>query len=104
MPGVDWVRVGPDGVRRQDLRAQLVTDDGETILFRYDNALIRATGTFLDALAEGRETAFEDQYMRIAPEFDTGAGKYAWLTRSLFVGRGRFAGPRTIEYEVYRVS
>jgi hypothetical protein len=42
--------------------------------------------------------------MRIAPRFDTGAGRYAWLTQSLFLAEGRIAGPRTIEYAIYRVD
>jgi Protein of unknown function (DUF3237) len=29
MPGADWIRLGTDGIRRPDLRAQLITDDGE---------------------------------------------------------------------------
>ena len=29
---------------------------------------------------------------------------YEWLTQSLFVGRGRLAGPQRIEYEIYRVA
>ena len=26
MPGTDWIRLGPDGIRRQDLRAQFVEE------------------------------------------------------------------------------
>jgi hypothetical protein len=37
--------------------------------------------------------------MRIAPQFEVGAGRYAWLGESLFVGRGRLNGPN----EIYRV-
>jgi hypothetical protein len=103
MPGTDWIRVGSDGIRRQDLRAQLLTDDGELILFRYDVALIRSSDTFLAALASGDATEFDDQYMRIAPQFEVGAGRYAWLGESLFLGRGRLTGPKAIEYELYRV-
>jgi hypothetical protein len=103
MPGTDWIRLGADGIRRQDLRAQLVTDDGELILFRYDLALIRSSERFLTALAAGEPTEFEDQYMRIAPQFEVGAGRYAWLGESLFLGRGRLTGPGAIAYELYRV-
>ena len=77
MPGIDWIRLGPDGIRRQDLRAQLLTNDGELILFRYDLALIRSSEPFLAALASGEPTQFDDQYMRIAPQFEVGAGRYA---------------------------
>jgi hypothetical protein len=103
MPGTDWIRLGSDGIRRQDLRAQLVTDDGELLLFRYDLALIRSSDRFLAALASGEATDFADQYMRIAPHFDVGAGRYSWLGETLFLGRGRLTGPNAIEYEIYRV-
>lgn len=103
MPGTDWIRLGPDGLRRPDLRAQLVTDDGELILFRYDVAIIRPSERFLGALAAGEVTDFGDQYMRIAPHFEVGAARYRWLAESLFLGRGRLTGPRAIAYELYRV-
>lgn len=103
MPGSDWIRLGADGMRRPDLRAQLLTDDGETILFRYDIALIRPSERFLSALASGEPTEFDDQYMRIAPQFEVGAGRYAWLTESLFLGRGRLTGAKAVAYELFRV-
>lgn len=103
MPGIDWIRLGPDGIRRQDLRAQLVTDGGAAILFHYNAALIRSNEIFLDALAKGSATSWEDQYMRIIPEFDVGAGAYSWLTENLFIGEGRLVGPKEIEYAIYRV-
>jgi Protein of unknown function (DUF3237) len=103
MPGTDWIRLGSDGVRRQDLRAQFLTDDRELILFRYDVALICASEPFVAALASGASTAFEDQYMRIAPHFEVGGARYAWLRESLFLGRGRLTGPKALAYELYRV-
>jgi hypothetical protein len=103
MPGTDWIRLGSDGIRRQDLRAQLMTDDGALILFRYDLALIRPSERLLAALASGEPTDFDDQYMRIAPQFEVPAGRYAWLGESLFIGRGRLTGPKAIAYEIYRV-
>jgi hypothetical protein len=103
MPGTDWLRIGSDGLRRPDMRAQLVASDGAVILMRYDTAVIRPTPGFLDALERGQETAFGDQYMCMAPQFEVGAGDHAWLVQSLFVARGRLAGPRQIEYELHRV-
>jgi Protein of unknown function (DUF3237) len=103
MSATDWMRLGADGIRRADLRAQLTTDDGELILFRYDLALIRSSQRFLAALASGEATTFDDQYMRISPQFEAGAGRYAWLGESLFLGRGRLTGPKAIAYEIYRV-
>jgi len=103
MPGVDWIRLGDDGIRRQDLRAQLMTDDDTLILLHYDLAMIRSTERFLAALQHGQPTEFADQYMRIAPQFEVGAGRYRWLQESLFIGEGRLSGPQAITYDIYRV-
>jgi hypothetical protein len=65
--------------------------------------VIRSSERFLAALASGEGTEFGDQYMRIAPQFEVGAGRYAWLGQSLFLGRGRLTGPKAIAYELYRV-
>jgi hypothetical protein len=104
MAGTDWIRVGSDGVRRQDQRAQFVTDDGAVILLRYDTGLIRGDATFLDALQHGAETRPGDQYMFMVPQFEVGSDRYDWLTRSLFLAQGRLAGPKQIEYRVHRVQ
>lgn len=61
MPGSDWMRIGKDGIRRADLRAQLITNDHEAILMRYDIAIIKASDVFLNALQAGQATAFESQ-------------------------------------------
>jgi hypothetical protein len=103
MPGTDWIRVSSDGLRRPDTRAQFVTDDGALVLMRYDCALIRGDDAFLDALRRGAETAFADQYMCMAPQFDVGGDGYEWLMESVFLARGRLAGPNQIEYAIHRV-
>ena len=96
-------RLGVDGIRRQDLRVPLTTGDGTTILLHYDTGLIRSTEVFLQALADGSETKMSDQYMRAIPEFIVGGDKYAWLNEYLFVAEGRLAGPKEIEYAMYRI-
>ena len=63
MPGIDWIRVDGNGIRRQDQRTQFLTGDGTLILMRYDAALIRGDEAFTRALASGQETAFAEQYM-----------------------------------------
>jgi hypothetical protein len=103
MPGIDWIRIDGNGIRRQDQRTQFLTNDGTLILMRYDAALIRGDEEFSRALASGRETTFADQYMCMTPQFDVGNDTCGWLTQNLFIGRGRLAGPRRIEYELYRV-
>ena len=104
MPGIDWIRIDSQGVRRQDQRTQFLTDDGTLILMRYDAALIRGDEEFTRALASGRETTFAEQYMRMTPQFEVSDDTYGWLTQTLFLGRGRLAGPKRIEYELYRVA
>lgn len=104
MPGIDWMRLGTDGIRRQDLRVQLLTDDGAVILMHYDTGMIRSTDAFLSALASGAATTWADQYMRAVPEFNVPDGKYSWLTQNLFIAEGRLLGPREIEYAIYIVT
>jgi hypothetical protein len=104
MPGADWIRLGPDGCRRQDQRLAFQTADGAVVLLSYDNALIRRSEAFLDAVQRGRSTAMDEQYMRMVAQFDTGDSRYAWLTQSLFIGEGRLAGDHQIEYVIYRVE
>ncbi|HEY7008652.1 MAG TPA: DUF3237 domain-containing protein [Jatrophihabitantaceae bacterium] len=104
MPGADWIRLGPDGCRRPDQRLAFQTVDGALVLLSYDNALIRESRAFLDALAGGQSTAADEQYMRMTAQFDTGDSRYAWLTQSLFLGEGRVTGDHRIEYVIYRAE
>jgi len=71
---------------------------------RYDAAVIRGDEEFSRALESGRETTFADQYMCMTPQFDVSNDAYEWLTQYLFIGRGRLAGPKRIEYGLYRVT
>jgi hypothetical protein len=104
MPGADWIRLAPDGTRRQDLRLTFQTDDGATVMFAYDQALIRPTGAFTQALDSGTSTDFGDQYMRMLARFDTGDPRYTWLTTSLFLGEGRLLGGNRIHYRIFRLD
>ena len=56
------------------------------------------------ALAEGTETAYEDQYFRTTPRLETGDERYAWVNQTVFVGEGRLVpGPR-VEFRLFRVA
>jgi hypothetical protein len=103
MPGGDWYASGVDGLGRPDVRVPLRTDDGELILLHY-TGVVEATDAFLHAVEADAQTDWGDQYMRIVMTFDTGAERYRWLNRSLFVARGRLLGRSMIEYEIYRVA
>lgn len=104
MPGADWIRMGSDGVRRPDQRLVFTTENGEIVLLRYDVAVIRESPTFLSALQSGQQTEFEDQYIRMSPQFETGVRELRWLTTTLWLGEGRLAGEQQIEYRLHRVD
>jgi hypothetical protein len=103
MPGGDWYSAGADGFGRPDVRVQLKTDDGAIVLLHY-TGLVEVTKAFADAAQSGKATGWADQYMRMVMTFDTGAERYAWLNRSLFIAEGRLAGESEIEYRIYRVT
>lgn len=101
--GGDWMRMDDDGFWRPDVRAQFLTHDGAVILMRY-TGLVEQTAAFRNAAGADRPTDWDDQYMRLALHFETGAREYRWLTRHLFVAAGRLLGTGRIEYAVHRID
>jgi len=99
--GGDWCLIRPDGWTRLDVRGQCRTDDGAFLYMRYWG-LVETNEAFMNAMTSGGETRFEDQYFRTAIEVETGDPRYAWLTQSLLVGRGR-RSEDGVAYEVFRV-
>lgn len=99
----DWVLDGPDGWGRIDVRAQFRTDDNAIIYAQY-LGVVEYNEKYQAAVSSKSETAFEDIYFRSTPRFETGDPLYAWLTQSVFVGRGRFLPGRTVSWEIYRVT
>ncbi len=86
--GADWLLIGSDGYGRVDVRGQIVTDDGAAVYVQYLGLLelTKAVGTAsVDPTAE---TGYGDQYFRIAPRFETGDARYAWLNTSVFLAQG----------------
>jgi hypothetical protein len=102
MPGGDWMIVSSDRFGRPDVRTQLVTDDGALILLQY-SGLVERTELFRQAAEGAGGTDWRDQCMRMAMRFETGAKKYLWLNEHLFLAEGRLAGPKEVEYRIYRV-
>jgi|SRR3954469_11179158 hypothetical protein len=101
--GGDWMMMSPDGYWRPNVRAQFITEDGAVILMHY-TGLVQQAEKFKRAAETDQPTDWEDQYMRLALRFDTGAERYRWLNISLFVAAGRLLGRGRIEYAVYRVT
>jgi hypothetical protein len=101
--GGDWMVVGPDGWTRLDVRGQLRTDDGALVYSTYRGLCEPAEAVAATMSGRGPATAFADQYWRVAPVYETGDERYAWLNQSLFVARGRAIEGPGVAYEVYRV-
>jgi hypothetical protein len=89
--GIDWMRVGPDGFWRPDVRAQFMTADSAVALMQYSGP-VEQTERFKAAAESDQPTAWDEQYMRLSVTFDTGDARYNWLNKSLFVGVGRPLG------------
>jgi hypothetical protein len=101
--GGDWALVGPDGWTRLDVRGHCRTEDGAVLYLQY-HGLIEPAPAVLEAVRRRRETSFDDQYFRIALQVETGDPRYAWLTQSVLVGRGRITAGPGVAYEVFRVG
>lgn len=100
--GADWLLVGPDGFGRLDVRAQIETDDGALVYVQYQG-LIQMNEKVQASMGSASGTEFSDQYFRIAPRFETGDPRYAWLNQSMFVAEGRLYPGFGVEYRVFRV-
>lgn len=101
--GGDWLLVGPDGWGRLDVRGQLRTEDDALLYVTYGGLLEMNDKVMAAMVTQGQETAFDDQYFRTTPRFETGDDRYSWVNQSVFVGRGRLS-TKGVEYEVYRVT
>lgn len=99
--GGDWARTRPDGVLELDVRLTLRTHDGALVFMRY-SGLRHGAPADIDALARGERVDPARLYFRIAPRFETGDARYAFLNRILAIGTGERLpeGPRYRVFEV----
>ena len=87
-PAGDWITNRADGSYRLDVRVTLKTDDGALILVTYNGI--------------GQTTA-AGASLRIAPLFETGDSRYAWLTRLQAIGVGERVGTKVV-YNLYALK
>jgi hypothetical protein len=99
--GADQMLVRSDAVAVPDVRLVLETEEGHSILMSY-GGLRHGPPKVMERLARGEPVDPSEYYFRIAPRFETGSEKYAWLNRILAVGTGHRlpAGPI---YDVYEI-
>jgi hypothetical protein len=83
----DWAVVGPEGTGTLDIRETLRTDDGATIFVQYQGRLDASQGLQFPMT------------IYVAPRFETGDERYAWLNRIQAVGKGILNEDLSLEYE-----
>jgi hypothetical protein len=101
--GGDWILTGDDGYGRLDVRLTIRTSDGAHLYVQYFG-VIEYTEAALAANAGESSSDFPEHYFRIAPRLETGAERYRWVNRTVFVGEGRLHPGPVVEYRVARVT
>ena len=100
--GGDWALMRADGAVQLDVRATLETDDGALIYTSYSGLIILSSDV-LARIANGEDVPLGEYYFYTNPMFQTAAEDYAWLNRTIAIGRGKaIAG--AVEYRVWAVS
>jgi hypothetical protein len=87
----DWAFIGPEGTGTIDARMTLRTDDGAAIFVQYNGRVDVSRGLQLPLT------------VYVAPRFETGDERYAWLNRIQAVGKGINNEDHTVDYEWYEV-
>jgi hypothetical protein len=87
----DWVIVGPEGTATVDVRVTLQTDDGAVIFVQYNGRMDASRGLQFPM------TAY------VAPVFETGDERYAWVNRIQAVGKGILHEDLSLDYEWYEI-
>lgn len=85
--GADWQTIFADGLAELDTRYAFETDDGaviEIINYGYRHG----PEDVMKQLAAGEAVSPDAYYMRTHARLETGDARYAWVNRTLFVGRG----------------
>jgi len=93
--------VHPDATALPDVRVVLETDDGHLIQLTY-GGLRHGTSEVMERLNRGEHVDPSEYYFRIAPRFETGSEKYAWLNGILAVGTGQRLADGPV-YDVYEI-
>ena len=93
--GADWQVLRSDGVAELEARYTLRTDDDALIYVR-NHALRHGPPAIMAALAAGEAVAPDGYYFRGATFFETGAPRYAWLTKHIIVCSGHREAARVL--------
>ena len=99
--GADWQTVRADGTADLDARYTLKTDDG-TLIYIHNEGFRHGLPEVLKRLAKGEPVDPSEYYFRTTPVFETGLGKYYWMTRSVFIATAS-RNPESVVLKVWRV-
>jgi hypothetical protein len=101
-PSADWLTVRTDGTGELDVRATVETDDGALIYAAY-RGYVTNVPAIMPRWAAGEAIPPDEYYFRTTPYFETGAPRYAWLTRIVAVGVGALI-PGGVSFRVFAVK
>ncbi len=100
--GGDWLLLRPDGVLEQDVRITLKTDDAAFIYVHYAG-MRHGPSEVMKRLARGESVDPSEYYFRVAPMFETGSSRYAWLNEILAIGVGERLPPNVVRYSIFEI-
>lgn len=101
-PSGDWIRVQPNGDWKLDVRLLMLTDDNQAIYSHYSGVVVW-TPELQEKVAAGKQIAGDEIYFRSAPYFETSSEKYAWLNRTLAIGKLNKFGGGEVVYDLFEV-
>ncbi|HEY7325902.1 MAG TPA: DUF3237 domain-containing protein [Streptosporangiaceae bacterium] len=87
----DWLVLSADGTGMVDARLTLRTNDGAAVFVQYEGRMDFTKGLQFPV------TAY------VAPRFETGDQRYAWLNRIQAIGKGTLNEDLSLDYEWYEV-
>jgi hypothetical protein len=99
--GADWQVLRGDGVAELEARYTLRTDDDALIYVR-NHGLRHGPPEVIAALAAGQPVDPSQYYFRGATFFETGAARYAWLTKYIIVCTGE-REPATVKLKFFQL-
>ena len=87
----DWLTLVSGGLALPDVRLAIRTDDGAVVLMTYTGRMRFVLG--------------QESIVMIAPVFETGDPRYAWLNEVQAVGKGILSADlTTLDYEICEVQ
>jgi len=100
--GVEWTRIGGDGVMVLESRQVLRSPSGDLVCASFSGIYDLGDDGYVDALGDALTSKVVAE---VVIRFQTGAKTYRWLNRELFIGRGqRDFAARTLGLRIFSVE